>query len=891
MDVRNRKKKRKKLTKTGVIRGLNGAISILLCLLLTPFLTIALCLIEYSRYQQVMELTDEIYELTGLSLMTNYDTYLHNRFGLLCTTQDGTFGEDADTLMADNLRLMGNQVTLNSAVSALGKLSLHDSAVLRKQVLDVSELTGLTSLISEDFKLDDLLAELEGLQEFQAVTNTVEGLTSVVDSLTDAVDALEKLQQAIVNLNTWVTDTQVIAQTLIDDMVDFYKLLGENNIVLPEDASDESITAMLESLNGSVYITELIDLYKNANELVKKITELTKDEGILDTIVKEAEAFQKAIDDAVGAADAISNAKADDKGASISAESLGALEDALDTMKEIAEGAIDDFKKTATETISKAMDDIVDIALEQTGLSGIIDRYSQIVNGEYFKWELSDLAKNDLIDLLKTVYTTYTANQGDHLVENLTNLFKEKFLVDIQNIDVSQLLNEINGVIENTDGLLEGEAKEGMISTLTALINTVKGLFDMEIFYDTDLCAYVDVPTESTSGYQSFLDAISKMLNSATSFKDALKEDGALNKLKEILKAMKSLLEAIGEMVTSLWEIVEDKIDGLKSIGDDGMNGLYEKLLIAAYMEHNLPCRTSDCNLQNQGTGIKSELNGTGLTGFNYNDIARPNTFSAFDEGEESGGGFMGLSKLINGLLEGGGNDSMFAGAELEYICAGTESEMANQAFVFLDLYFIRLVLDLPSIFITDAAEISPIATSATVAAWLVYIVYILIEPFCDVLLLVNGGSVPLIRTDCWLTPTGLPQFVQTLGENVFDADLLKEMQEMSGATDLTSGQAIQKDSNGKDGIGLMDYKTHVLILMLVFVDDNDMIDRLKNLIYLEANTYYSQNGLGAFDLSKTYTTVEITADVTFNPFFDFDTVTGGASLMPSTTIKHTLSY
>ena len=84
--------KKRKITKARLIKGINGSISILLCLLLAPFLSVALGLVEYARYQEVIEITDEIYELTGMSALSDYDKYIHDRFGLLATSQEGTLG-------------------------------------------------------------------------------------------------------------------------------------------------------------------------------------------------------------------------------------------------------------------------------------------------------------------------------------------------------------------------------------------------------------------------------------------------------------------------------------------------------------------------------------------------------------------------------------------------------------------------------------------------------------------------------------------------------------------------------------------------------------------------------------------------------------------------------
>ena len=81
-----------------------------------------------------------------------------------------------------------------------------------------------------------------------------------------------------------------------------------------------------------------------------------------------------------------------------------------------------------------------------------------------------------------------------------------------------------------------------------------------------------------------------------------------------------------------------------------------------------------------------------------------------------------------------------------------------------------------------------------------------------------------------------------------------------------------------------------MLIMLLIYVDSDTQIQRLGNLIELETAEYYRQQGK-SFDMNKTYTAVQITAAVTFNPFFDLGTFNGGVSFLPSYEIKQTVGY
>ncbi len=62
-------KRGKKRMKHKWKRRINGSISILLCLLLTPFLSIALGLVEFAKFKQVFEFTVEVFERKDISTL------------------------------------------------------------------------------------------------------------------------------------------------------------------------------------------------------------------------------------------------------------------------------------------------------------------------------------------------------------------------------------------------------------------------------------------------------------------------------------------------------------------------------------------------------------------------------------------------------------------------------------------------------------------------------------------------------------------------------------------------------------------------------------------------------------------------------------------------------
>lgn len=874
-------KKKKKIIKVRIIKGINGSISILLCLLLTPFLSVTLGLVEYARYQEVLEITDEIYELTGISVLSDYDKYIHDRFGLLSTTQENTLGSGADALLQTNAGILGNQISVSNP-SFTGKFSLANTEVLRRQVVDFSELTATTAVLAEDFNLEELLEKLQGVSQFQDIMNTLDGMSDFADALGDAVDALDDLKTAVTNLQTSITTATTNANTLASDFADLFKKLGDNGITLPESATLEQIEAAVSAFTAD-YLDDFKALYTEANTLVGSLNNIKSN---LDSVKTAAGSFVTAVNNAKTAADSLTTSNSADSGGAISAAAQQTLSDVLDELTDLVDGALSDIKDDTINAAKDALNEIIDTAIEEVGLAGFTDRYASIVSGDYFSLPLSDVAKQDLTDLLKTVGELYSAQDPDNIASGLLNFFKSKFVPSI-NINVGTLLSRIEGVIENATDALQDQATNRVISLLTDLVNILKKLFDLDLFYEADLNAYVNIGSASSSPYQSFLDAIGDLFTAIDDFKDAMSEGGLFSKLIGALGAIGDMFSAMWDLMNSIFSIASAAIDSIAELGNSivsgDVQGLYEKLLISGYMRHNLPCRLNSGTWVSGTDGgsptIKISLTGSGLTGYSYDNIARP---AAYSGQTNSTTGFTGMAQVIQNLKNGSGTDKMFKGAELEYIRAGTNSEIANQIIVFFDLYFLRLLLDLPSVFMD--AEVGSVAAAATVASWVVYILYIIAEPFCDTLLLVNGEEIPLLRSDCWLTATGVGSFISKLGSAVLGEALQNEM------NNFTSEYVTNHSGSGGSGVMDLDYQSHVLILLFIFVDSDTQISRLQGLIELETAEYYRQQGK-PFNMSQTYTAVEIAADVTFNPFFDLGTLTGGSPLLPSKKITQTVSY
>lgn len=866
--MKNREKKTRRLSRKTLIRGTRGAISILLCLVLTPFVSVTLGLVEYARYQQVVALCDEVYELTGMSLLTDYDPYLQERFGLLATNQQGDLGTDGVQLLEENMQLLGSQVTLGNP-SVQGTLALSNEAMLRRQVVDVSEMTATTALLAKDLKLEELLDKLAELQGVGNFLGTVESLAGLSDALRAAVEKLEALQQAANALNTRVAEIKATTTTLSVDMADFYQKLYDQGLALPADATQEEIDAALEQFQQS-YQKEYTDRIRTGKTLYEQL------QGVPDLLVdtkKAAEEYIKAVEAAQKAAEKLMPTNDVDKDGSISQAATTALQRVLNEMVGLVKGALSDLTDEAIQAGADAVKQITDYALGEVGLKNVVNRYQQIASGTYFTTPLGSVAKADLTAFLKNVHTLCQAEGPEALAGHIESIL----ILELQ-FDINGLTEKISEILAYAAGELLNDSTNRVGQLLTDLVKLVKGLFNLDTFYDPDLDSFVKTPEGSYSPYQSFLEALSSLLDAGDRLGSSLAKEGVPG-LLDAIKAMVDMFRSIVNIMGALIGIVGESLKSIASIIGDFWNGntrgLYERLLISGYMRHNLPCRLDADTILDGKEG-----DSVSLTGFSYADLPKLPPKGPIGE---AASGFIALGKFLAGLQNGGqGDDPIFEGAHLEYIRAGTNSEIANQAITFFDLYFLRLLLDLPTVF--KDAEVKGLAASATIASWLVYVLYVMAEPYCDTVLLVNGVDVPFVKGKCWLVPTNLVEFTKKM----MDAGLGEPLKE--DFDKLMKEEGFGNNADGGDDWKDASYQTHVLVLLLIFVKPDTQIERLGNLIEMEATEYYRQQGQ-SFKMSETYTAVSISAQADLKTLLDVGLAAGGDPLQPSFDLKQTISY
>lgn len=392
-------------------------------------------------------------------------------------------------------------------------------------------------------------------------------------------------------------------------------------------------------------------------------------------------------------------------------------------------------------------------------------------------------------------------------------------------------------------------------------------LYDISLDSKINASLLVHQDVNDTSAIAT-VEGLTGMISSARDFADGVM---GLN----VLKAISSFVTFIGNVVkffTSVLYWIGTRFVNLATLILD-LPKFYHHLLMYGYAAYDLPNRTV-------------YKDGKTLTGYGYSKIFNLAGGSAdkLTAVITSGGSLLDFS----GMHDESGSDPMFKGAELEYMLTGANSEYVSQAAAFFDYYMFRFVADIVAVSKSDILEavsaLGPVRIALT-------IIFMIMEPFFDVVILANGGKEYLFKKTAYMSVKGLPALVKDL------VDVSSLTDDMKGDIKKTFGDAGKKGKGSKpwmeagglstkDGILEMDYTEHGLLLLLICAPEQIYLKRLQNLIQLEAKENYK--GKVDFSLTKAYTCISSNASYKLNPMVKLDSrMTSGVTVKK----KKDLSY
>lgn len=835
--------KLKKRNKLRIINGCKGTIALFLAVLMTPFLTIAMILVETGRYNSAVSILDEAMGVSSTSLLASYDEYMKERWGLLAVEQgldmDATYTEYMNT----NIGVLGDSVTLNS-VNAKGEFPLSDSEIMYNQIMEYCTLNAPTKLATNFLNLSDLISKLEDIANVGKYFDIIGSGAGAVDASITLAESAEELKDIADDLDELKTSYDS-KYTAFESSVS--SLAAALSVERPEDESAaiaydiniSNLRAQVDSKKGE-YKEIIDDVAEKLGEYKDKMKECSE----------AMESIQDELESASSTALELVSEKAKKE------EELEKIDEKIATMEKNGENtSAPALYTTALEEKTRIESELSELAVEEGMADATHDGLTNVTGG----WEesfgsYSDEKMGEKIKGFGNLSTLVNGFSSDS-VEATTVLDSEKYYNP-----------KLTGYIssEDIDDYLESQAEEMQSGSLSELIDGIiaffDSLFDLQLFYDPDLSGYIDVSYYNKTfgglpgggaaegGVLAVITDISNMMSSAANFSKDLVTLKWLDALKEI----KNFIESVVSLGKDLLKLATDMARNIYDLFTS-----YDRLYYSTYTTFNLPCRTDDI------PGF------TTMTGYEMTEDSLPSkmkttSVTMIDD-------LIVLVNQIRAAASGTGSDYTFCGAELEYVLFGSNSEVGNQLYAFVALYILRLILNIPAILLNS--EVQSMAASSTLAYPVVILLEILVEPLIDTILLVNGASIDIYKTKIYLTPTGIIEVIEELFSII---DLTSEQKESIGK-EVKDGFGVVKDDydyqqklkekSGKKpretpDLFEFDYREYCFIILLLTVTKEQQMARLSNLIQMETLNYYKSTGASyTFDLRNAYSFVSTETD------------------------------
>ena len=838
------------------INGIRGAISLFLAVIMTPFLTIAMALVETGRYNSAVSVLDEAMGISSTATLANYDEYLHKRWGLLAADQGINLDALYGSYLSTNAGVLGSSLTLENQ-SAEGIYPLGDPEILESQILEFSKLNAPTLMAENFLNLSYLIDKLEELGQFDNIVASLNGGVGVIDSTVTLVDYTEDLVEDATNLDAYSQTYEERYTAFSDAVNDLIEALGETRPDGEEDpegaaAYDANINTL--RINAETARTSYSEILGNISETLSDYkTKMTQCQESLSGIGTNA----------LGAASSLGELRQ---------TRLDKSQRKRDNKREIERMQRDGFAENdpTYQNLLRERDTIErELAQLETQI-GVLEAASdggeEVTSGWQDTFESYDDA---VIGTIIQSFDSMKTSVDDYSISFVTSETASLDEMIYHSVAVGGYISasEINSYLTQQEQKLQNGSLSALLEGMTSFYNSI---FQMTLLYDPELSAYLDVDyynqnlgglpggNAANGGVIQIIHNIADTITAIRNFKEDLshwKFGQALLKLKEIIVNIVNLFEALVQFACGIVRNILDLFQGC------------DRLYYSTYVTFNLSCRTDD--------DFKC------MTGYTLEDLPEQeivgNNGTVFDD-------LVALIDAVQGYVNGSGDDITFSGAELEYILYGSNSEVANQLYTFCALYLIRFLLDIAPV--VANTEVQELAAATTFGYPVVIGLEMVLEPLIETIFLVNGESFSIYDKTVFLTPTGLPTMINKMISvarvTAQESEVLKEeLVNAFGATmdDYEYQEYLyeNRDNNNNDDdddddddddnytseLLKFNYREYCFMLLLLTVTKEQQLARLQNLIQTETLYYYQQKGVDyTFDLRSSYTYLRTEADV-----------------------------
>ena len=845
------------------VNGTKGMLSIFLALVVSPLLMSTFIFIEYARIQSIQELMKEVMGSSLYSTLGHYDDYVEERFDLLSISQKDDVNTTYQGYMKANMNALGKGASIQS-MEASGQHSLGSASILKQQIYEASEYTVMAQAMWDGFDLDRIKKKLDGLPGMKQLNAGAEVANKAVGYANDTKDMInsvkdfqEKAKDFKEKCQNYKTKYQAF-QTAMQTVESIRNSGQEEGLPAAEAAADAAARELATATKE--LSTSLGNLYDASKDLKEKMEKVKKDLSEVKeaTKKKKEESKEAATESAASTGTEIATIPAAGNGTGTEVATVpanGSTEVA--TTGTAADGEIPDGEGAETigtdaykwfEEMHKATEDFANQQI-QKGIDAIVEAEKTSLNNQ------------------AAALSSFTAS--GHSMSELSSAPLGKIEMKGFKEDVAKYVDDLVDVLDKS-----ATADQEGVKEVIAVGRLAQKLMDMKIFYDNSLDSNINpalLAHTSSFDTSTLLTAsgFTGMLQDAIDFADACY--GVPNVFKMVTKLASFLINLAKFLAGLVTWMAEHFINLAKFLVN--YQEYYHAFLLYGYAAYNLPNRTT-------------YKKGSTLTGYSFQKV-----FSLAGGSDKGGKG--GAMSDIASLGNNSGSDPMFKGAELEYMLTGANSEYTAQAGAFFDGYMLRLMVDCYAVLNSDILKalsaLGPVRIVATV-------IFLLLEPFLDMVILVNGGTQVLFKTKAYLSIEGLPHLAQDMAGILDLSDDQKSTlggmfeSKRGGGSSTGTEVAIYHDDSakhgGQDGSGKtndknemgyfpLDYTAHGAILMILCTPYDQYTDRMQNLIQLEAKEKHKKDF--DFDINKAYTSVHSDNKYKLNIFMNLSpTLTGG---------------
>lgn len=850
--------------------------------------------------------------------------------------------------MQENMKTLSNTYT-GSTLDAAGIYPIADTDILLTQLLEAGKYTVPIQLIYEGLSIDDLLNSLtKKVNMVSSVFNMTSGILDAADSLDQVDGKMDTARTSLATMSSLISPYETAHTNFVNAVVAYNNMIDEAKEEIAKKQAELDTASSAKSAAQTAYDTEknkiptLVSQYEsvknNYDDLVAFLAEHEDEmedffdaESDLDDATRTYNSADTALQNTINtynnklsglratvtetkstyatATDSLASATLTAGNAVIAAQQ--AIVDAQTKTVSAAVGVVDTIVDAADSTNKK---EIKDLEKQQKDFkeSGNTDAANEI-QAQIDQKNADTRTRDNRKTVLDNGVTAVTGAVTDVNTFSTTD-YQTSFsaiytgLIQVRDDTNNYTVYEDNSTkLASTDGMFYAVTMpidDATIQTLlenltddvvgssffafvTAAVDFIRAMLTIDIWFDMDLCSNIDTSLYEPIGglpstkdrsegspyafVNAFDDQDSKKSNYyktvmgeyATTGGASAGELGILGIIENILSDIEDLKDAttgwtflnifskIAKLVTATVDIMIQIGKVVANIGELTSSFISQRFLLTGYISYNTANRT---------TYTKSAL-----TGASY---SLPTSSS-------------------------GHQGYCFYGAETEYILNGSMSELSNQTMVFHEVYAIRFIYDIFVVFLDS--EVESIASEAGACTYgigtvVVYILYLALEPFVDTIILVNAGSVPLIKMNAYLTPTGivdmLSEFVSIKLSDAQKNDAYKSVVKVmsagmtsdsyaenyadavsSGMADPEKKAQFEKTQKMTQFLKI-DYTQHLYILMMITGSNTKMLNRLADIIQMESS-YKAVNRIDpyTFNLDNSFTYLRASGSFDTNEF------------------------